>query len=419
MGYNNSTTTLIKKFFCFTFSILLFDRIDTVPAALFSPLRKIKYLYIIFVALYVWSQISKHGFKKKEVSALIVILIFFIHTFLWGVVFVNTNLIKETHVHMREMVILLLFIGLTALLYSRGSTDVEFAKHSYFCYLAALVWAGVTHPSSFVNPIKFVYVLGGEHTYRVSFGMGHANYVGSICCCALTCSIYLFEKIRKHRSLKELLQNKQALLLIITDIYIGEMLFSTASRTAILAFSAEFILYFLINSNELFPVYGVRNVRFLVVVIGGIFLFIAGALGIFTELMETSHRDALIDTNWEILVNYFSIWTGMGYINYSGFAFGAWEFGYQTVNTDSYYAYIFFSTGILGSIFIVASLLITCVESFKNSYKRKNICGFVAVISFLLIGIAQASILSYDHMSSYTYWILLLIGMSYSCFSVY
>ena len=418
MGYKNSTAILIKKLFCITFSILLFDRIDTIPVALFSSLRKLKYLYIIIVAMYSCSQIGKHGFKKKEVFSLIVILILFIHTFLWGCVFVNTNLVKETHVHMREIVILLLFIGLTALLYSREGSGVEFAKHSYFCYLTAFVWAGMTHPSSFVNPIKFVYVLGGEHTYRVSFGMGHANYVGSMCCCALTCSIYLFEKIRKHRSLKELLQNKQALLLIIADVYIGEMLFSTASRTAIIAFSVEFLIYFLINSNELFPVYGVRNARFFAVVIGGIILFTVGMLGLFTELMETSHRDALIDTNWEILINYFSIWTGMGYVNYSGFAFGAWEFGYQTVNTDSYYAYIFFSTGILGSIFIAVSLLITCVESFKNSYKQKNICDSITVVSLMLIGIAQASVLSYDHMSSYTFWIMLLIRMSNSYSSI-
>lgn len=413
MAYNKNTLVSAFKFlYCITFFVLLMDRLDNAPEVFFSIFRKIKYVYILSLLIYAGSNIITTSIKKRELASFAIIVILFLHTLLWGIGFVNPTLIRETHVHMRENILLLLFIGTTSLLYSREGSTCEFARHTFICYLLVLIWAGATHISNFVNPVKFVYVLGGEHTYRVTFGLGHANYVGSMCCCALICSIYLLERIRNHKSIRQLLRKREVWPLLVSDIYIGEMLFSTASRTAIVAFLAVTALYIIVNSDELFPVYGIKSARLLVTVIGTIILFILMVSGVFSELLASSHRDSLIGTNYNILVNNYSIWTGMGYINYSGFAFGTWLFGYRTANADSYYAYIFFSTGILGTIIIGIALAILCRKIIKNAYKENFILDCMALISFLIIGITQASVLSYDHLNSYTYWILLLVSIS-------
>ena len=414
MGHQSGLGRFLKKAYGIMFYVLLMDRLDTVPAGLFSALRRLKYVYLVLLLLFFLSAVFKSGFKKREGIAVCVVLILLLHTLLWGRIFVNYKLVTDTRIHLRELLLLLLFISGTAFLYSREGSVDEFAKHSYFAYFLSLLWAGLTHITHFVNPVKFVYVLGGAHSFRVDFGMGHANYVGSICCCALICSIFLFEKIRNHGSLKKALRNRKIKRLIISDIYIGEMLFSTASRTAILACASAVIIYILICADELFPSNGMGSARLIIIILGTIVVLYLLVEGFFNELLSESHRDSLLSTNYDIMINNFSLWTGMGYINYSGFAFGIWAYGFETANADSYYAYIFFATGVLGASIIGLGLVITTITVIIRSYFQKNICGVMTVVSFLFIGAAQASILSYDHLISYTYWIILLLVMSNS-----
>ena len=414
MGHKSSLGKSLKKFYCVTFFILVMDRMDNVPGGLFSALRKLKYLYLVLLSVYFFSTVLKSGFKKKEASVVFVVLIFIVHTCLWGLVFVNYNILSETRFHMREILLLLLFISGTSLLYSREGAIEEFAEHTYYCYFLTLLWAGLTHSSNFVNPVKFVYVLGGDHAYRVTFGLGHANYVGSICCCTLMCSVYIIEKVRNHSSLKTLLRNRRIRWLILADIYVVEMLFSTASRTAVLALSLAAILYLFVYVDELFPAHKAGSKRIIFLIVGSIVVLFLMVQGFFNGLLSETHRESLISTNYEIMVNNFSLWTGMGYMNYSGFAFGVWAYGFETANADSYYAYIFFSSGIIGTIIISFALLVVSSVVINKSYRYNYYSSLMVLVSFLFLGIAQASVLSYDHLNSYTYWILLFLTMSES-----
>ena len=408
---NHRIERLYKYFYQIIFLVLLLDRMDNLPSGIFSILRKLKYVYLAIVALYLITDKKVFLIKRKVISVAIVIFIFILHTCLFGIVFVNDQVIRDTRFHFRELLLLLLFIIGTVHLYRANGLVQEFAKHTYNCYLITLIWAGITHISNFVNPIKFIYVLEGNHAYRVSFGLGHANYVGSICCCALICSIYIIENIRNHCTFRRLLHKKKVWIIVLADIYICEMLFSTASRTAIIAFVCAIGIYLVILGNELFPQFGVKRARIIIIASGCLILFILFTQGIFQELLSTSHRDSLVATNMSILTNYYSVWTGMGYINYSRFGYGNWALGYQTVNVDSYYAYIFFSSGVIGLIMIIIALSIMAIRVLKVSYIKKNISGVLTMVSFLLLGIAQASILSYDHLISYTYWILIFLTM--------
>ena len=388
------------------------DRMDNVPGGLFSALRKLKYIYLVLLVVFIFSNVLKGGFKKKEGSVVFVVFIFIVHTCLWGLVFVNYKLVPETRFHMREMILLLLFISGTSLLYSREGSIEEFAGHSYGCYFLTLLWAGLTHPSNFVNPVKFIYVLGGDHAYRVAFGLGHANYVGGIGCCALICSVYIFEKARNHSSLKKVLSKKEIKRLVLADIYVGEMLFSTASRTAVLALAAAVIIYLFVYIDELFPAHKAGSKRITFLIVGSIAVLFLMVQGFFNGLLSESHRDSLISTNYEIMINNFSVWTGMGYINYSGFAFGVWAYGFETANADSYYAYVFFASGIIGTIIISFALLVASLVVINKAYRFNYCSSVMALVSFLFLGVAQASVLSYDHLTSYTYWILLFLTMS-------
>ena len=110
------------------------DRMDNVPGGVFSALRKLKYLYLILLVVYLITNVLNGGLKKREGSAFFVIMVFIVHTLIWGLGFVNYNLIPETSFHMREMLLLLLFIFGTALVYSREGYIEEFAEHSYIVY---------------------------------------------------------------------------------------------------------------------------------------------------------------------------------------------------------------------------------------------------------------------------------------------
>ena len=412
MGYKSSLGQFLKKAYCVVFFILVMDRMDNAPAGVFSALRKLKYIYLVLLVVYLFTNVLGGGAKKREGSVLFVTSIFVVHTLLWGLVFTNNKLIPDTRLHMREMLLLLLFIFGTTLLYSREGSVEEFAEHSFICYFVTLVWAGLTHPSNFVNPVKFVYVLGGDHAFRVAFGLGHANYVGSICGCTLLCAVYIFERNRNHSSLKSVLNNRKMRRLVLAVIYVGEMLFSTASRTAILAFTFSMVIYVFVYIDELFPSHKAGSKRITLVIIGSLITLVLVTQGFFNELLSESHRDSLISTNYDIMVNNFSLWTGMGYINYNGFAFGVWAYGFQTVNADSYYAYVFFASGVIGMLIIVFALLVISAEVVKKSYRYKEYLGIMALVSFLFLGVAQASLLSYDHLTSYTYCILLFLTMA-------
>lgn len=405
-------SSLLKYFYCITFLILLMDRMDNVPIVVFSVLRKIKYLYLFFNAFYFLATCDKRGIKKKTVPALIVLILLLLHTLLWGMVFVNETVKTETNIHMRELLILIVFISETAYLYYSSGTVLEFAKHTYGVYLLALLWAGLTHFSDFVNPIKFIYVFGGSHTYRVAFGFGHANYVGSICCCALLCSIYLIDHMRKHLSVNVFLKNKRLWMIILADVYIGEMLFSTASRTAILAFLIAIVMYIIYNANNLLPSIGSAKPREIIILGSCLAIILLFLTGTFSKLLTETNRDNLISTNMQILNDYFNRRTGMGYINYSGFSDGVWLFGYETANVDSYYAYIFFATGYLGTFLIMLALFITGLYVCKEGRRRNNIVGSMIFVAFILIGITQASLISYDHLMSISFWVLFFMEMS-------
>ncbi|MGN0437489.1 MAG: O-antigen ligase family protein [Lachnospiraceae bacterium] len=408
-GYNRNVV-MLKYLYCVTFFVLLMDRMDNVPFT--SVLRKIKYVYIFLLLVYFFMSF-KGRIYKKTIPAIIVLGIILVHTFLWGTVFVNDTVRSYTYVHMREILILLCFIWGTAYLYGTSGTLLEFANDTYKIYLLALLWAGLTHISNFVNPVKFIHVFAGHHAYRVTFGMGHANYVGSICCFALLCSIYLLENIRNHGTMKELITNKKALWIIASDIYIGEMLFSTASRTAILAFLAAACIYIIYNANELILFrMGRINMRVIMFSLGILFFSWICIMGGLSSLLSNSNRDNLISVNSEIFYKYYDPWIGMGYINYTGFAYGTWLYGYETANADSYYMYILFSTGYLGAVLIGLAILLTSIFIFKSGRRKKEITGYMVLLAFLVLGLAQASLISYDHIMSISFWVLLVLEMS-------
>lgn len=411
-SYEKKANLIIRYFYQITYLILLLDLVDNVPGT--NTLRKIKYIYLIVVIVYILA-IFRLKIKKNSIPVVLIFGLLLLHTILFGKFITNMEVKKQIDTHFKEMSILLCFIIGTLYVYGRNGQRaiLLFAKETYRIFCVFLLWIGVTHSYNFTNPTKFIYTLQGDHSYRGSFGMNHANYLGSICCCALICSMYLIDNYRQRGSFKKSISDKRILRCVILDFYIGEILFSSSSRTAVLTTLVSIILYIGFNATELLGIYQNRQViKACFYVVGMIIAFIFISSGGIDYLLQNSRRDNAWLVNYPIFANHYNKYTGMGYVNYYCFSYGTNFFRYNTWNVDNYYLYILFTTGYIGLLIIAISLAVAALFILRITICTENICGLCTIISLLMLGLAQTSILSYDHIVCIVYWVLIALVIS-------
>lgn len=399
--YDNSTVRFISILYTLTIIILMLDIVDNFPFGYY--LRKIKYIYLLIVLIY-----FIYSFKGVISSKVSILLSFLsLHTVLFGYVFVNKSVAALTHENAREMLIYIALVSLTYFFVWNEGLFKDFMKWNYWGISFVLLWCGVTHPSHFVNPLYFVYFFSGIHSYRTTFGMGHANFTGNMCLFALIYSVFLLEEIRNKRPYKELLGSKTARWIIFTDIIIGEMLFSTQSRTSVLAAIVFISVYIYCNWKELLKLSKkVRLISTIVFVSCVIAFFISDG---FTNVWSISNRDSNVAVNYPIF-RQFNAWTGMGYIPSSGFLTKA--YGLNTFALDIYYLYIFFTTGYLGSLIITLFLTLTFWYAIHIKERGIKVLILSMFFAILFTGIGQTNMISYILLPSMINWVTVFLGIS-------
>ena len=400
IGLKNKSL-LVKSIFWLYVATVVVLILDGNDAFIYGAiLRKIKYVYMLLAGLYFVSTPERR--INKSVKRMLFILL--AHTVIFGFFIVNPEVIDLIHIHAREMLIYLLMIFLTYFFISKEDLLYDFIKANYWILTLCLVLVGLFHLSHFVNPWYFRFVLSSSHEYRTTFGYGHANFTGNMCLFCLVYSVLVLELYRKGRSLNYLFSLKVTKVILLFDVIIGEMLFSTQSRTSILAGIIFVFLYVFFHWRDLFHLSRYVRTLFSILLIALISLFIIN--GGLSMLWNNANRNENIVINYPIFQMY-NKWIGMGYINSSGFYLHA--FPHNTFALDIYYVYILFTTGYIGSFIILVYLAYTAI----NIFRVRNINNRVFLISFfcciLSTGIGQTNMLTYALTPSMINWILIYL----------
>ena len=206
--------------------ILLLDCTNNFPGIFY--LRKLKYVYIMILA------VDFMTCRRKQITKISAVVMFFLffHTLLFGIVFVNPDVLELTRIHCREMVIYLLFLMLMTNAVERYNCKLKFIEATCAAFAGFMLWCGITHISNFVNPMYFIYVFNRTDRVRSEFGTGSPNYMGYYCFIAL---VFFYALWYEYNETNRLTQKKKYGLLGIS-LWTILILLSTGSRSSILSF---------------------------------------------------------------------------------------------------------------------------------------------------------------------------------------
>lgn len=381
-----------------TFLILLLDCVDNFPFT--SVLRKVKYVYIaILLADFVLN--NRKGTYRFRKSSVFILFFFFLHTVLFGLVWTNPDVAEYTATHFREMMIYLGLLSLIVYAVEKYNCRFEFIFLTAVACGIFMLWTGITHFSSFVNPIYFINVFSRNGRYRGGFGTASENCIGLYAFVSLIFYFALWYQYKKRRMLTSV--RKACLTLII--FWTLMILFSSASRSSILSFLV-FVAFWLYQT---FFKKKFGKSRYIFLILGlaiiAIVLWVAG-----DEIWASANRAA----NFTVNLPYFNMvggfWKGMGYIESSSFLGNA--YGYETFPVDNYYLYIYLTTGVIGCAILLIPLIYMLVRLLKK--KSRFACTIVlpVYISMLFNAFWQVNLFTYRYIFTIFLSILLMITIS-------
>lgn len=383
-------------------TFLYLDQIYGIPFTSF--LRKTKY---VLIALLLFLAVANKAISKIDRGDFL-LFCYFLHTFLFGVILKNPLVDEAIAIHFREMLIFLIFVFGIYKYVIQSRSIKEFLEVSWKVMSGYLLFAGILHFNDFVNPIYYPYALFRYLRIRSTFGFVQYNKCAYAVYIALIVGLVLFEYYREHGLIKKnwLIKNGFIFFILLC------MLFSTGGRGSILAFILTGGLYcvFLFARYKLKLFWGIA----IAIVIPLTFVIIALIeSGIFSNFGDITQRGMNISVNYPVFREIGDLWTGMGYVNVSGFA--ADIFGYDTWNIDMYYVYLFFTTGVIGCLIIGGGLLSMLFQMIRN--QRRLQCSAICIpvfLGMLFAAIWDVNFFTYDNVSSVSAASLLLILCSYT-----
>ena len=323
----------------------LLSIVDNVP--LTGVLLKVKYLYVIAIAffyvkdgMFVWNRRFFFAFGLIGV-----------HTVLYGLVFINPIIAGLTKVHFEQLITCYLMVFFTVLYVYKKRCYTEVLEMSWLALTVMILWCAFTHPGDFVNPIYFVNIFSRTERFRAPFGMGDVNFCGNYCLYMIIVSVLLWMEWKQQ---KKVVDKRIRYVLLFVSFIALYMLFSTASRSAILSMA----LFAGIGILLRYKAFLYKHRKMIVGVVGGVTVVALAVLvptGVLADIWVQSNREGNMSINFPYFVFHGDYLNGMGYMDNAGFLNKT--FGYDTTAMDVYFLYIVFSTGIIGSILIFGQML--------------------------------------------------------------
>lgn len=383
MAEKKLTKNLVFLMYFVTMTILLLNCTDNLPITF--QLRKIKYL---FIALLIADFIFSGDYLVSKVSAYVIIG-FAVHALVFCLLFTNQRVAMDTYLHLREMIIYLVMLFFLVNAVERYHALTLFTELTAVSLVVFLLWTGFTHLQDFVAPRYWLLVFLRDARVRHDFGMIQYNYAGFFCAVGL---IIFYAVYRLHRRAGSVTCGEAAAFFAM-ELYTGAILLSTGSRGSILMAAVFFATAFV--RSRTFRELGRR--RYVVVLL---MLFFAGVILYANRSFLNAQGTRLenFTVNWPFFLEEGRYFTGMGYMESSGFI--DQSYGYATWPVDIYYLYIFFSTGILGFIMVVAILLFLFARLAKDhSWFIYNI-SFPLYLASLVSALGQVNLFTYRYIAA-------------------
>ena len=383
--------------------ILLLYQIDALPFAII--LRKAKYLYVIFV-LFLF--LLNNKINRKNGGALLTIGVFLLHTILFGYIFTNPIAAENIDNNASQMLWYILTVLVTYLYVAQNDLFETFINVSFYVVMGHAILSVLLHPHDIVNPIwGFMQAFGGGIRYKTTFGYVHAGYLSNAAYLMVILCIYFYELNKKYVGIRKKIM---WISLVIMGLVAIEMLAAAAERSGIIsaAIVGAFYVVFVF-----FKVRVEQKTMVIFAAIGIIAIEIMAGAGVFEYIWANSNRSLNITVNYPVFQQLGNLWTGMGFVDNSGFHKEIAAFGVETSSLDLYYVYIFFTTGVVGCILIGSGLLMML---FKLLFQKKtdlNLTTLGLYLSMLFFAFWQCNMVTYRYVSPTILFTIILCGMTH------
>ncbi len=388
--------------YVFTMMTLLLYQIDALPMAL--VLRKTKYLYVVFVLVLF---LINGKVKRRNGGALFVIALFLLHTILFGYIFTNPIAAENIDINASQMLWYLLMVLVTYLYVAQNDLFELFINTSFYLTGFHFLLCVLLHPQDIVNPAwGFLQAFGGGIRYKTTFGYVHAGYLSNAAYLVIVLSVFFYELNKHYGGIRKKIMWGS---LIAVNLLSIEMLAAAAERSGIIS---SFMVVFFYAVFVFFRVRIERKTAIAFGVLGIALIAVLAFSGVFTYIWKNSNRELNITVNYPVFKQLGNLWTGMGFVDNSGFHKEISAFGVETSSLDLYYVYIFFTTGVIGCILIGTALVTMLLRLFFQKKTDLNITTIGLYLSMLFFAFWQCNMVTYRYVSPTVLFTIILCGMT-------
>lgn len=388
---------LVMVLYFVTMLMSMLSIADNIP--LKGIMYNIKYVYIVLIVFFcfydgiiVWNK------RLGWAMGLLVI-----HTILYGVVFTNPNIRYETNMHFQQLMAIYILTFFTCIYVYKKDCYQLFLEMTYLALAAFILWCAVTHIGNFVNPIYFVNIFSRADRFRADFGMSDVNYCGNYCVYMIVISFFLWCEWKKRG---EVIDKRVRLAVIGICGITMCMLFSTASRSAIISLALFFLCYGVLKIRDAI----IRNWKLVLGLGGAVVLIIAVTLvatGALSSIWQESNREGNFSINYPIFLAYGDYLNGMGYMDNSGYLNKL--YGFDTTAMDVYFLYIPFATGILGAAIILTQIIYLLYQMLRYSETEGRNLALSLFVMMLYYAIWQVNYMNYRYHTGIIHMMLLFM----------
>lgn len=386
----------------FTSLVLLMEWANMLPMA--NVFRKVKYLYIVFMILLC---IRDRWIRKNAKISYGVLGMMYLHTILFGFVFINDSIEGAIHDHAMQMIVYLSMVMVTFTYIVQNNIFELFVNISYLVAGIQLLFSAVCHPGDFVNPLwGIVQTFTATFRYKNSFGFVHPGFLANECFLVFVLSI-LFWEVNKDKNAKR----KKIVLceFFLFDAIAFLMLIAAAERAGILSVAMLIIFYLFFSYTGLLRKKSMRLALPFIIIIS---IFAVVDSGLWAHIWENSNRELNITVNYPAFKQIGNIWTGMGYVGSDAFQKGSNVFSVTTSSLDMYYVYLFFTTGIIGCAIYGTSLVIILMKLVRGKKDSLGTAFLSIYISMLFLAFWQPSLFTYRYQSCFYLLVIMLVAIS-------
>ena len=379
-----------KNIFLFFFGLMLFGL--TMALVNFIPYQglwsKMKYPYLLWCMIDI-IDVRDNKLRKND-SIRVIAIVLFSFTILFGFIFVNDIVIHETYENAKLVILYLVMLFSGYYEVNKYNCKYEMIRYAYYSVSLVMVVCFVANIGLVSwNPFFFLKSLFLGIRARTTFGLTHWNYVGLF---GFICIVLSYYERRRYGIFKSIfVKSANMLCHNIIDIIVLFMINSCSSRAAISSCILFGILNLFFSCKKRLRS---RKENFIVVfgVVLSIFVLIVLLENTYGLMSYIWNNSRVLNFSWNMPYFYElgKIWTGMGFVDNSGFQTSPtnnWisSFGVRTTSVDVYYLYIFFTTGIVGSImigFVLIYILVKLIKSDRSRGGNLELSLFITILYY-------------------------------------